>query len=481
MRRIQPAIRKPSCWRDLLLLIFCIVFFQPVAGQTSIDLTDLSAFRNPGKSWRMAGSVTADLEKPNILNVAPGSGILVNLPDKKNHGVDLVSNAEYGDMDLELDFMMAKGSNSGIYLHGRYELQLMDSWTLKGATSGSNGGIYERWDESRPEGNKGYEGHAPRQNASRAPGLWQHMKISFRAPRFNQTGEKIEDAKIVRVELNGALIHEDVELSGPTRGGMGRENATGPLRLQGDHGAVAFRNIKVTDFGAARPEETETNRYRVYPIMVEASASPVFRSFMDLPGGIRVVHAVSASSEEKVHYTYDTDTGMIIQVWRGDYLDATPMWHSRGDGSSRPVGAVQTLGNPAPAVTRLASLTSPWKTDTLGTGFRPKGYVLDQDDNPVFHYRVNGVMVSDATQALENGEGISREITVSAPSEKLYFRLAEGETIVSLQKGLYMIDNNSYYLKVEDTGGAQPLIRNSNGKKELIVPIAGKLKYAILF
>jgi hypothetical protein len=140
--------------------------------------------------------------------------------------------------------------------------------------------------------------YAPRQNASRAPGLWQHLKISFQAPRFDRDGNKTEPAKMLRVELNGVLVHENVELSGPTRGGIGDEKATGPLRIQGDHGAVAFRNIKVTDFGMSRPSRKETVRpNQVYPILVDPSVG-VFRSFMDLPGSHRVVHAVSVRGEE---------------------------------------------------------------------------------------------------------------------------------------------------------------------------------------
>lgn len=288
---------------------------------------------------------------------------------------------------------------------------------------------------------------------------------------------------MLKVELNGVTIHEDVELSGPTRGGAGEEKAKGPLRIQGDHGAVAFRNIKITDFAQARPVETarEGRRNRVYPILVEASEIPVFRSFMDLPGGKRVVHAVSVGSPANVHYTYDTDKGTIIQVWRGGFLDATPMWYSRGDGSSRPRGAVQTFGDPAMSIAKLPGRESPWASDTAGTGFRPMGYQLDANDNPVFRYRVNGSTVTDAIQALANGEGISRDVTVAGALQNFYFRLAEGKDIRQLKEGLYTIDENAYYLKVESPGNEKPFIRTSNGKKELLVPVTGTLKYSILF
>lgn len=482
MQTVDIVAVKERAKRSLFFLVFCTSSFHATTAQTITHLADLSAFKEPGKSWRLAGGVRADLNKPNVLNISSGSGILVNLPDKKSHGTDLFTREEYGDIDLECEYMMAKGSNSGIYLHGRYEVQLHDSWTLKTPTSGNNGGIYERWDETRPAGQKGYEGHPPRQNASRAPGLWQHLKISFQAPRFDLAGKKIEPARMLKVELNGVLIHEDVDLSGPTRGGIGEEKATGPLRLQGDHGAVAFRNIKVTEFGSSRPKSRDDRPYRVYPIFVKGSDHPVFRSFMDLPGAIRVVHAVSVSSEEKVHYTYDTDTGMIIQAWRGDFLDATPMWHSRGDGSSRPAGAVRTFGNPVPAIAKLPSPQSPWNTDTTGTHFRPKGYKLDQNENPVFQYLLHGVTVSDATDVLPNSEGISRHITLSGPVKNFYVRLAEGASIVDLQKGLYVVDDNAWYLRIDDAGGADPVIRHSaGGRQELILPVSGKLRYSILF
>lgn len=452
------------------------------AGQTISHLNDLSSFKDPGKTWRLAGNVYADLNRPNILNVSAGSGILVNLPDKKTHGIDLFTTEDFGDMDLELDYLMAKGSNSGIYLQGRYEIQLHDSWTVKNPTSGNNGGIYERWDDNRPDGHKGYDGHPPRLNASRAPGLWQHLKISFQAPRFDPSGKKVQSAKILQVELNGVVIHEDVELSGPTRGASGDESDTGPLRFQGDHGAVAFRNISVTQYGAGRPENKDDRPYRVYPILVKNSDHPVLRSFMDLPGGTRVVHAISVSSKEKIHYTYDADTGMIIQVWRGDFLDATPMWYSRGDGSARPAGAVLTFGFPALQVARLSSTQSPWKPDTTGTGFRAKGYVLDLNGTPTFHYDVYHVQVTDATQALSAGEGISRVITVSGSSDNLYVRLAECQRIDELAKNLYRLDDNSYYLRIDDTAAGHPIIRNgASGKKELIVPIRTQLSYTILF
>ena len=475
------------------------VAFSQQATVHNVPLNDLTAFKDPGKSWEIAGNVSADLSKKNVLHPTKGSGILINLPGKKKQGTDLFSNLEYGDVDLELDYMMASGSNSGIYLQGRYELQLEDTWAAKTVKSNNNGGIYERWDDSKPEGLKGYEGYAPRQNASKAPGLWQRLKVSFQAPRFDNTGKKVTNARFLRVELNGVLIQENVELSGPTRGSISAdEKATGPLRIQGDHGAVAFRNINIksrpitktandtvsenkgADDKARNADEVIEDDEQADPVLVHAPVNTTLRSFMDLPGRIRVVHAVSVGSSDQVHYTYDLDNGAIIQVWRGGFLDATPMWHERGDGSSRPLGAVQRFGKPVLNIAKLSSAQAAWVTDTTATGYKIIGYDLDDQDRPTFSYSTYGKLIKDATTVIEDGRGINRTITIDNPSDDLYVRLTEAASIEELN-GIYLVDDKSYYLRVDDAAGAKPIIRDFNGRKELIMPVRSKLSYSILF
>ena len=109
------------------------------------------------------------------------------------------------------------------------------------------------------------------------------------------------------------------------------------------------------------------------------------------------------------------------------------------------------------------------------------GYRLGAEENPVFLYRISGLTVTDAIRALANGEGVSRDVSITGPLQNIYFRLAEGQDIVELKEGLYAIDHNTYYLRLESPGGEKPFVRNSNGKKELLIPVSGQLKYSILF
>ncbi len=154
------------------------------------------------------------------------------LINAKGHGVDIFTEYEFGDAVIELDVMVPKGSNSGIYVHGDYEVQVLDSFGVTKPGPGDMGAIYGAAPPSDP--------------LYKAPGEWQHYQIVFRAPRFNDRGEKLANARFEKIVLNGRVIHKDVELKGPTPGGVdGKESEKGPLMFQGDHGPVAYRHIVI--------------------------------------------------------------------------------------------------------------------------------------------------------------------------------------------------------------------------------------------
>jgi hypothetical protein len=207
------------------------------AEKVSLVGKDLSPWRDKPGEWQIVGQVKQDPANPALLAVGPGTGVLYNGPKGKT--VNIFGRLEHGDCEAHVEFMVPKGSNSGVYFQGRYEIQILDSWGIEKPKSGDCGGIYERWAD-----NRGYEGHAPRVNASRRPGEWQTFDVVFRAPRFDAAGKKIANARFVKVVHNDQVIHENVEVTGPTRAAaFNDERPLGPLMLQGDHGPVAFRNI----------------------------------------------------------------------------------------------------------------------------------------------------------------------------------------------------------------------------------------------
>ena len=229
----------------------------------TLALDDLSAFRSPAGNWQVAGGVFASRhERRHLRADSSGTGILVNQPTERARE-NLFTRWEHGDLALEMDVMVPKGSNSGVYLMGRYEIQILDSWGVESPTFSDLGGVYERWDGRAPEGERGYQGQPPRVNVARAPGLWQHLRIEFRAPRF-EGGRKVENAEFEKVVLNGVVIHRNVEVTGPTRGAaFVGEQRSAPLMLQGDHGPVAFRNVRYRRLDVERVR-VENVRYSYY-------------------------------------------------------------------------------------------------------------------------------------------------------------------------------------------------------------------------
>lgn len=208
----------------------------------TFSLETLDGFRTPASNWKLVGAAEAGYND-TMFNTAGGTGILYNDFDryaKYDLNTNLMTKMEHGDVLLSLDIMIPKGSNSGIYLQSRYEVQILDSWGVKLPKYSDLGGIYHGMSDG-----KGFEGMAPLKNAAFAPGLWQHMEISFQAPRFNASGKKISSAKFNYVKLNGITLHENIIVSNPTgSAAYDNESAYGPLMIQGDHGRIAFKNIR---------------------------------------------------------------------------------------------------------------------------------------------------------------------------------------------------------------------------------------------
>ena len=152
----------------------------------------------------------------------------------------IVTKKTFGDMQLHLEFCSpapprGEGQdrgNSGVYIHGNYEVQILDSYINETYIDGMCGAVYKL--------------SPPLVNASRPPGLWQVYDIIFRAPGFGSQGKVIKKATVT-VLHNGVLIQDHVEVM-PTGGSTGSdETSRGPINLQDHNHPVKFRNIWVRE------------------------------------------------------------------------------------------------------------------------------------------------------------------------------------------------------------------------------------------
>ena len=215
------------------------------------------------------------------------------------------------------------------------------------------------------------------------------------------------------------------------------------------------------------------------PILLNAATEPVIlRSFMDIREdgkGKRIVHAVSVGNKENIHFTYDLDNGALFQIWKGGFLNTTPMWNDRGDGSSKPMGSITSMSD-SPLLNVLDSPEKVW--GNLDASYRPRGYELDENGQPLFKYDFAGTTILDKTTPSEDGKMFKREITIKGSAANFYARLATAKNIIKTPEGLFIIGENAYFIKVLE---GTPNIRESAGVKELLIPIKDKITYSIIW
>jgi hypothetical protein len=167
------------------------------APQPLIAASSLAGWRTPNRGWSVSDSVLKSVGAAD----------------------NIVSTATFTDFKAHVEFRLPKGSNSGFYLRGRYEVQIEDSDAAEPPLD-HMGGIY------------GFL--APTSDPRKQPGEWQTFDVTL-------------VGRIVTVEMNGTRVICDREIPGITGGALDSDEASpGPVMLQGDHGAVEFRNLVIT-------------------------------------------------------------------------------------------------------------------------------------------------------------------------------------------------------------------------------------------
>jgi hypothetical protein len=153
-------------------------------------------------------------------NVQPG-GILKNTVEKGTHGTDLVTDKKFWNFTVRYEYMTPENSNSGFYLRGRHEIQILGDYKSGQATLTGNGSIYNF--------------KAPDKFITKPAGEWQTAEASIIGNR-------------ITVMMNGVKIHDNVECKKATGSEIDdKVNEPGPIFLQGDHGTVSFRNIRIKE------------------------------------------------------------------------------------------------------------------------------------------------------------------------------------------------------------------------------------------
>ena len=159
---------------------------------------------------------------------------------KPHHGNDLLTDRKFTDFELHIEFQAT--SNSGVYLQGRYEIQVDNSYKTKPKFVEKGGKKVAVFDSHQCGAI--YGRIAPSHNMAKPPQEWQTFQVTFRGARG--TAGKVAQKARVTLVWNGTKVIDDAEIDGPTGGALdSRVTEPGPLLLQGDHGRVAYRNIKI--------------------------------------------------------------------------------------------------------------------------------------------------------------------------------------------------------------------------------------------
>ncbi|HMJ91925.1 MAG TPA: DUF1080 domain-containing protein [Candidatus Acidoferrum sp.] len=149
------------------------------------------------------------------------NGILKNTVNKGEHGTDLVTDQKFWNFTVRYDYMVPDNSNSGFYLRGRHELQILGDFAKGKPAISGNGAIYNFKE--------------PDQFVSKPANEWQTVEATIIGNR-------------ITVIQNGVKIHDNVECKKATGSEIDNKiDQPGPIFLQGDHGTVSFRNMRIKE------------------------------------------------------------------------------------------------------------------------------------------------------------------------------------------------------------------------------------------
>ena len=210
-------------------------------------------YLDPAKSSLPAGARIGGLViMPGLMPVDPQTGAIVgddmesqlravlqNM-DRVLAAAGCTSKRKFQNFTLHCEFLLpfkplGRGQdrgNSGVYLQNRYEVQVLDSFGLKGENN-ECGGIYTK--------------AKPSENMCFPPLVWQTYDMDYQAAKFDESGKKKTKNAVVTIKHNGVVIHDQFEINGSTGGGKPEEPTPGAIQLQGHGNPVFYRNIWIVE------------------------------------------------------------------------------------------------------------------------------------------------------------------------------------------------------------------------------------------
>lgn len=194
----------------------------------------------------------------------------------------------------------------------------------------------------------------------------------------------------------------------------------------------------------------------------------IYRNFIEGAGA----RAIGVGYPEKVNLAFDANNLRLALLWQGAFIDAGRHWRDRGVGYQPPLGDNVVVFPNGPAIATLANDKEPWPSnlpkEQIGAFL---GYSTDSSQRPAFQYRIGDVTVEDGFTPLNLKDGgFQRTISLKAknPPANLYIRLGAAPKVLPGANGNYILDGD---IKVKVVSPAKPLVRESAGKTELLLPV----------
>jgi len=205
---------------------------------------------------------------------------------------------------------------------------------------------------------------------------------------------------------------------------------------------------------------------RKFMPLIPRDEAIIYRNFIQGAG----TRAIGVGYPEKLNLAFDANELRLAMIWKGGFIDAARHWTDRGDGFEGPLGD-ETLRFPAGAsFAVLSKPEAPWPGgNPRDAGLKFLGYSTTKDERPTFRYAFHGITIEDfPNPSGKENPTLQRTFTLAADRrvDGVYFRAAVGSKIEPSGGGWFRVDG--WKVRID---GAEPFVRQSDGKSELLVPM----------